>query len=85
MKHCAGSLVPRLSPRANEKSKKIKRGEPGRIYHVSNVIGREDLIARGRAKAQHAARPLVLQALSREDGAFCRAMCTFSKPSVVKF
>ena len=36
------SLVPRLSPRANEKSK--ERGEPGRIYHVRNVIGRENLI-----------------------------------------
>ena len=40
------SLVPRLSPRANEKSK--ERGEPGRIYHVRNVIGREDLITCGR-------------------------------------
>ena len=34
------------SPRANEKSK--KRGEPGRIYHVRNVIGRENLITCGR-------------------------------------
>ena len=40
------SLVPRLSPRANEKSK--ERGEPGRIYHVRNVIGRENLITCGR-------------------------------------
>ena len=40
------SLVPRLSPRANEKSK--ERGEPGRIYHVRNVIGKENLITCGR-------------------------------------
>ena len=40
------SLVPRLSLRANEKSK--ERGEPGRIYHVRNVIGRENLITCGR-------------------------------------
>ena len=52
---------------------------------MRNVISREDLIGRGQAKAQHAARPPILQALSQEDGAFCRAMCTFSKPSVVKF
>ena len=36
-----GSLAPRLSPRANEKSK--ERGEPGRIYHVRNVKGGENL------------------------------------------
>ena len=30
----------------NEKSK--ERGEPGRIYHVRNVIGRENLIACGQ-------------------------------------
>ena len=34
------------SPRANEKSK--ERGEPGRIYHVKNVIGRENLITSGQ-------------------------------------
>ena len=39
------SLVPRLSPCANEKSK--GRGEPGRIYHVRNVMGRENLITCG--------------------------------------
>ena len=44
--HQFNSLVPRLSPRANEKSK--ERGEPGRIYHVRNVIGRENLITCGR-------------------------------------
>ena len=49
------SLVPRLSPRANEKSK--ERGEPGRIYHVRNVIGREDLITCGRTnELAHALR-----------------------------
>ena len=49
------SLVPRLSPRANEKSK--KRGEPGRIYHVRNVIGRENLITCGRTnELAHAVR-----------------------------
>ena len=49
------SLVPRLSPRANEKSK--ERGEPGRIYHVRNVIGRENLITCGRTnELAHAVR-----------------------------
>ena len=43
-----GSLVPRLSSRANEKSK--ERGEPGKIYHVRNIIGRENLITCGRTK-----------------------------------
>ena len=53
--HCFFSLVPRLSPRANEKSK--ERGEPGRIYHVRNVIGREDLITCGRTnELAHAVR-----------------------------
>ena len=53
---CYGhSLVPRLSPRANEKSK--ERGEPGRIYHVRNVIGRENLITCGRTnELAHAVR-----------------------------
>ena len=41
------SLVPRLSRRAN---KLKERGEPGRIYYVRNVIGREDLIVRGELK-----------------------------------
>ena len=54
-KYYTGSLVPRLSPRANEKSK--ERGEPGRIYHVRNVIGREDLITCGRTnELAHAVR-----------------------------
>ena len=35
------SLVPRLS-RARTKSGK-ERGEPGKIYHVTNVIGIEEL------------------------------------------
>ena len=49
------SLVPRLSPRANEKSK--ERGKPGRIYHVRNVIGRENLITCGRTnELAHAGR-----------------------------
>ena len=49
------SLVPRLSPRANEKSK--ERGEPGRIYHVRNVIGRKNLITCGRTnELAHAVR-----------------------------
>ena len=52
---CCPSLVPRLSPRANEKSK--ERGEPGRIYHVTNVIGRENLITCGRTnELAHAVR-----------------------------
>ena len=33
------------SPRARTKN---RRGEPGRIDHVKNVIGREDLITCGR-------------------------------------
>ena len=35
------------SPRAQMKNRKEK-GEPGKIYHVRNVIGREDLITSGR-------------------------------------
>ena len=31
------------SPRARTKNRK-ERGEPGKIYHVRNVIGRENLI-----------------------------------------
>ena len=31
---------------ANEKSK--ERGEPGKIYHMRNVMGRENLITCGR-------------------------------------
>ena len=49
------SLVPRLSPRASEKSK--ERGEPGRIYHMRNVIGRENLITCGQTNEfAHAVR-----------------------------
>ena len=40
------SLVPRLSPCANENRK--ERGEPGKIYHMRNVIGRENLITCGQ-------------------------------------
>ena len=41
--------------RADEKSK--ERGEPGRIYHVRNVIGRENLITCGRMnELTHAVR-----------------------------
>ena len=55
LRRSATSLVPRLSPRANEKSK--ERGEPGRIYHVRNVIGRENLITCGRTnELAHAVR-----------------------------
>ena len=35
------------SPRARTKNRR-KGGEPGRIYHVRNVIGRENLITCGR-------------------------------------
>ena len=35
------------SPRAQTKNRK-ERGEPGKIYHVRNVIGRENLITCGR-------------------------------------
>ena len=52
--HDVLSLVPRLSPHVNEKSKG-ERGEPGKIYHVRNVIGRENLITCGRTnKFAHA-------------------------------
>ena len=44
-----GSLVPRLSPHANEKPK--ERGEPSKIYHVRNAMGRDTLIRCGRANA----------------------------------
>ena len=40
------------SPRARTKSGK-ERGEPGKIYHVRNVIGRENLITCGRTN-EHA-------------------------------
>ena len=35
------------SPRARTKNRK-ERGEPGKIYHVRNVIGRENLITSRR-------------------------------------
>ena len=35
------------SPRTQTKNRK-ERGEPGKIYHVRNVIGRESLITCGR-------------------------------------
>ena len=35
------------SPHARTKNRK-ERGEPGKIYHVRNVIGRENLITCGR-------------------------------------
>ena len=42
------------SPRARTKNRK-ERGEPGKIYHVRNVIGRENLITCGRTnKLAHA-------------------------------
>jgi len=39
------SLVPRLFPRANERMK--VKGGPGKIYHLRNVTGRENLITCG--------------------------------------
>ena len=41
-----GSPVPRLSLHTRTKNRK-KRGEPGKIYHMRNVIGRENLITCG--------------------------------------
>ena len=42
------------SPRARTKNRK-EGGEPDKIYHVRNVIGREDLITCGRTnKLAHA-------------------------------
>ena len=66
------------SPRARTKNRK-ERGEPGKIYHMRNVTGREDLIARGQIKPQHSVRPLVMQVSSWEDGAFCYTICKFRK------
>ena len=44
------------SPGARTKKSK-KRGEPGRIYHVTNVIGRQNLITCGRTnELAHAVR-----------------------------
>ena len=44
------------SPRARMKNRK-ERGEPGKIYHVRNVIGRENLITCGRTnELAHAVR-----------------------------
>ena len=48
------SLVPRLSLSTRTKNGK-ERGEPGKIYHVKNVIGRENLITCGQTnKLAHA-------------------------------
>ena len=48
------SLVPRLSPHAN---KKLKGKGRGKIYHVRNVIGRENLITCGQTnELAHAVR-----------------------------
>ena len=47
------------SPRARTKSGK-ERGEPGKIYHVRNVIGRENLITCGRTN-EHAHALLLVQ------------------------
>ena len=48
------SLVPRLSLSARTKNGK-ERGESGKIYHMKNVIGRENLITCGRTnKLAHA-------------------------------
>ena len=56
-----GSLVPRLSPLANEKSK-----GKGKIYHVRNVIGRENLITCGRT-TEFAHALLTIYSFSRES------------------
>ena len=66
------------SPRARTKNRK-ERGEPGKIYHVRNVTGREDLIARGRIKPQHSVRPLVMQVSFPGRWRFCYTICKFRK------
>ena len=53
------------SPRARTKSGK-ERGEPGKIYHVRNVIGRENLITCGRTN-EHAHALLTIYSFSRES------------------
>ena len=35
----------------------MRGGEPGEFYHVSDVTGRENLIARGRTPPQRVNRP----------------------------
>ena len=76
------SLVPRLSPCVNEKSKGKK--EPGKFYHVRNVIGREDLITCGQAKPQHAATQSVCN-LFPGKVALCCGISKFCNTFVVKF
>ena len=53
------------SPHARTKSGK-ERGEPGKIYHVRNVIGRENLITCGRAN-EHTHALLTIYSFSRES------------------
>ena len=43
-----------------------ERGEPGKIYHVRNVIGRENLITYGRTN-KHAHALLTIYSFSRES------------------
>ena len=50
-----------------ERTKNQKeRGEPGKIYHVRNVIGRENLITCGRTK-EFAKALLTIYSFSRES------------------
>ena len=53
------------SPRTQTKCGK-ERGEPGKIYHVRNVIGRENLITCGRTN-EHAHALLPIYSFSRES------------------
>ena len=53
------------SPRARTKRGK-ERGEPGKIYHVRNVIGRENLITCGRTN-EHAHALLTIYSFSGES------------------
>ena len=53
------------SPRAWTKSGK-ERGEPGKFYHVRNVIGRENLITCGQTN-EHAHALLTINSFSCES------------------
>ena len=53
------------SPHARTKSGK-ERGEPGKIYHVRNVIGRENSITCGRTN-EHTHALLTIYSFSRES------------------
>ena len=72
------------SPHARTKNGK-ERWESGKIYHVRNVTGREDLITRGRTEAKHSVCPLIMQVSSPGRWHFLLHDLQVSKKSAIKF